>query len=75
MFTDTQLKAREMKLDIVAIAEQQHAKLGKIHHISAKAARKAEKIVDEVDCKGYADSTELTELEITLKHIKRWARV
>ena len=73
MFSESQSEARKLKLDIVALAEHKHRKLGRIHHMSAKLAKRAEKISNQVDMEGAADEEQLKELQIMFKHIRKWA--
>lgn len=66
MFTETQLKARELKLDIAATKVNQRYKFVKVNYVKC-----AEKMVYEIDLVGHAKDEELSKLEEMLWKITK----
>ena len=68
MFTDTQLKAREFKLDIIAIVDGVNPKY---KTVACRVAEKAGHIVKDVDMEGHANESQLTTLEMLMEKVVR----
>jgi hypothetical protein len=66
--TETQLKAKELKLDIEAVRVKDQYRMIKLSYV-----RKAKKIVNEVDLVGHAQDYDLNKLEEMLWKIRRLA--